>query len=138
MDRIYQDYPIKETLTKKEEQNKSITQSAKEAFSKIPEEALKLIVPTSLSGSSKNTQPKKEYDAEFKDGDEVWHIQHGNGKVVDIDIKPNTYFNLYPIRVVFSHNIMRFTAGGKDHPEHPTRTLFHGQDLKVTVNEKKP
>ena len=54
---------IYEGLTKTEDQVKQ-EQSAKEAFSKIPEEALKLIVPTSLSGSSKNTQPKKEYDAD--------------------------------------------------------------------------
>ena len=74
-------------------------------------------------------------ECDFQVGDGVTCLMYGEGRIKEIDTKNH---ETYPVNVFFKiGHRERYTLDGKYSTNAP-RTLYHGWDLKITVEEKAP
>jgi len=74
-------------------------------------------------------------DLDFIEGDKVYSFQFGNGVITAIN--PKNYKKC--LRAEFKDKFYcHYTVNGKYHNSDVIRSLYHGHDLNIQVNEKKP
>ena len=80
-------------------------------------------------------ESKTMKNLDFKKGDKVYSLQFGNGIVTEI--KPKEYKE-HVIRVKFKDNDCLYNYNGKYNDSEVIRSLYHGHNLNVQVDEKMP